>query len=262
MKKALTILTSLIISNYLLAGVIVLEGEYQNRNIYIQNSISYSGVGYCTYAVLVNGQHSADEINSDAFEISLDQFQLEIGASVLIEIKYKDDGCIPKVLNPDALLPNPTFETSSISIDNKGSLQWSTNNEKAKLTFVVEQFKWNKWVQVGQVEGNGDLIENHYQFQTTPHAGRNKYRVKQKGYIDKVKFSPSVSYTSVRSEISYLIYGKKEVIEFTEATSFEVYDKFGNLVKKGYDKRIRIGNLPSDIYYMNYGNTIAEFKKK
>ncbi|MBL4625559.1 MAG: hypothetical protein JKY42_10540 [Flavobacteriales bacterium] len=262
MKRLFIIFVSTFLAQSLLAGVIVLEGEYQNRNIYIQNSISYSGVGYCTYAVLVNGQFSTDELNADAFEISLDQFQLEIGAPVLIEIRYKDDGCIPKVLNPNALLPNPTFETSNISIDNKGNLQWSTTNEKAKLTFIVEQFKWNKWVQVGQVEGNGNLEENHYQFQTTPHAGRNKYRVKQKGFIDKTKYTPSVSYTSLKPEISYLIYGKKQVIEFTEETGFEVYDTFGNLVKKGHDKRISIGNLPKDTYYMNYGNTITEFKKK
>jgi hypothetical protein len=125
MKTALLIFTSVILTQYLSAGVIVIEGEYQNRNIYIQNSISYSGVGYCTYAVLVNGAFSTDEINSDAFEISLDQFHLELGAPVLIEIKYKNNGCVPKVLNPDALLPNQTFETTSISIDNQGNLQWN-----------------------------------------------------------------------------------------------------------------------------------------
>ncbi|MBL4652484.1 MAG: hypothetical protein JKY53_06405 [Flavobacteriales bacterium] len=261
-KKIIIIFISVLLVNSLLAGVIIIEGEYQNRNIYIQNSISYSGVGYCTYAVLVNGQFSTDEINSDAFEISLDQFQLEIGAPVMIEIRYKDDGCIPKVLNPNALLPNPTFETSNISIDNRGNLQWSTTNENAKLSFIIEQFKWNKWVQVGQVDGNGGEKENHYQFQTTPHSGRNKYRIKQKGYIDKTKYSPSVSYTSIRPEISYLIYERKQTIEFTEETSFEVYDKFGNLVKKGHGSRINIANLQKDTYYMNYGNSITEFKKK
>ncbi|MBT6439841.1 MAG: hypothetical protein HOK72_09040 [Flavobacteriales bacterium] len=262
MKVALLIFTSVILTQYLSAGVIVIEGEYQNRNIYIQNSISYSGVGYCTYAVLVNGTFSTDEINSDAFEISLDQFHLELGAPVLIEIKYKNNGCVPKVLNPDALLPNPTFETTNISIDNQGNLQWSTINEKAKLTFIVEQFKWNKWVQVGQVDGKGSLTKNYYQFQTAPHAGRNKYRVKQKGYIDKTKYTPSVSYNSLKREISYIIYGKKQEIKFTEKTSFEVFDKFGNLVKKGYDNRINIANIPKDTYYMNFGNTRTKFKKK
>lgn len=261
MKRLSGILLLTTLTNVVFAGSIVIQGEYQQRNIYIQNSISYSGVGYCTYAVLVNGQYTSDELNSDAFEISLDQFQLEMGAPVLIEIKYKDDGCVPKVLNPDALLPNPTFETSSISIDKKGLLHWVTSNEKARLSFVVEQFKWNKWVQVGLVDGLGGTGENSYQFQTEPHAGRNKYRVKQKGYIDKTKYSPSVSYTSIKPEVSYLIYGKKQMIEFTEETHFEVYDKLGNLVKKGYGERLSIANLKKDTYYMNFGNSVTEFQK-
>ncbi len=136
MRRLANILCLTAVVNTAFAGSIVIQGEYQQRNIYIQNSISYSGVGYCTYAVLVNGQYTSDELNSDAFEISLDQFQLEMGAPVLIEIKYKDDGCVPKVLNPDALLPNPTFETSSISIDKKGLLHWVILMKKPDLPLL------------------------------------------------------------------------------------------------------------------------------
>lgn len=262
MKRAIFIFISSILSQYLSAGILVIEGEYQNRNIYIQNSISYSGVGYSTYAVIINGMLSTDEINSDAFEISLDQFHFEVGAPVLIEIKFKNDGWVPKILNPDALLPSPTFETTNISIDNNGIIEWSTTNENAKLLFIVEQFKWNKWVEVGQVDGKGSLTENYYQFQTSPHAGRNKYRLKQKGYMNKTKYSPSVSYNSLMREIAYIIYGEIEEIEFTEKTSFQVFDKYGNLIKKGYSNRINIGNIPKDTYYMNYGNTFTKFNKK
>ena len=55
---------------------------------------------------------------------------------------------------------------------------------------------------------------------------------------------------------------KKQMIEFAEESSFEVFNKFGELVKKGYANHINVSNLSGDTYYMNFGNTTAEFKKK
>ncbi|PCJ89106.1 MAG: hypothetical protein COA57_02520 [Flavobacteriales bacterium] len=243
-------------------GVIVLEGNYHNKNLYVQNDVSATGVGYCTYEVRVNGNVSTDEIHTSAFEIDLAQYNLPVGAPVTIIIKHKTNGCAPKVLNPEVLKPNPTFETTYINVNDKGLLKWTTVNETSKLPFVIEQFKWNKWVKVGEVQGKGIPTTNFYSFKTDPIAGMNKLRVKQKGYIDKVRYTPSVSYNSLKSEISHLYIKKYNRLEFSEETSYEVYDKYGNLVKKGYGSKIEASNLKKDIYYVNYGNNMAEFKKK
>lgn len=252
----------LLAASPLFAGVIVLEGFYQNRNIYVQNSIGGYGVGFCVYEVRVNGEVCTDETNSSAFEIDLKQHGLEIGAPVVIMIKHKDDGCLPKVINPDALKPNPTFETIYLNVGENGLLQWTTVNETAKLAFVVEQFKWNKWVQIGEVEGRGIPTANYYTFKTTPIAGMNKFRVKQKGYIDKTKYSPSVAYSALKSEVTFVYNKNIQKIQFSENTFFEVFDKYGNLVKKGYGEKVDVSNLKKDAYYMNFGNTMGEFKKK
>lgn len=53
------------------AGVVILEGQYQQKNIYVSNSIASAGVGFCTYEVRVNGNVTTDELNSSAFEIDL-----------------------------------------------------------------------------------------------------------------------------------------------------------------------------------------------
>ena len=261
-KHILFLLFSFSVFFYGYSGTIVLEGNYHNKNIYVLNVDAGSGVGYCTYEVSVNGVVSTDEVNSRSFEIDLANYQLKLGEPVTIIIKHKDDGCSPKVINPEALKPNPTFETTYINVDNRGLLKWTTVNETAKLPFVIEQFKWNKWVQVGEVDGKGTPGVNFYSFQTEQIAGVNKFRVKQKGYIDKTKYSPSVSYTSLKSEASYVYAKKTEFVEFSEETSYEVYDKFGNIVKKGHGKAINMSNLKNDVYYMNMGNTMATFRKK
>jgi hypothetical protein len=45
------------------AGVIVLEGNYQGKNLFIQNPFSEAGVGFCVFEVTVNDQIATDEIN-------------------------------------------------------------------------------------------------------------------------------------------------------------------------------------------------------
>ena len=108
---ALFVLSSLT----MLAGTLILEGKYQGKDLYVVNSVSASGVGYCVFEVLVNGQVSSDEWNSPAFEIDLDIYGFQLGDDLVITIKYKE-GCLPKVINPGVLEPQPTYQVLNISI--------------------------------------------------------------------------------------------------------------------------------------------------
>src|SRR5687768_15815226 len=84
-------------------GIMVVEGKYQNKNIYIQNAFTQIGVGYCVFAVYVNDRLTNDEINATAFEIDLAQLQFNYGQEVTIKILHKDGCNPPLVINPDAL---------------------------------------------------------------------------------------------------------------------------------------------------------------
>src|ERR1700751_2293396 len=145
MKKCLVIM--LLACSYLAvsanAAILVVEGKYQQKNLYIQNGFSSSGVGFCAFQVKVNGQITTDEVNSSAFEIDFSPYKFKAGDKITVEIEHKD-GCIPKVLNPEALKPKPTFDIVSISINNDAMLSWTAKNEVGSLPFVIEQFKWNK----------------------------------------------------------------------------------------------------------------------
>ena len=77
-----------IITSY--AGVVLVEGKYQNKNLYVQNAYSDAGVGFCTFAVYVNGKLTNDEINATAFEIDLSQLQLKYGQDITVKIMHKD----------------------------------------------------------------------------------------------------------------------------------------------------------------------------
>ena len=243
------------------AGLITLEGNYQGKNLYIQNPFAGSGVGFCFSEVTVNGEVTTDEINSSAFEIDLSIFNFKNGDKVEIKIKHKDD-CKPKVLNPEVLKPKSTFEVVSIKVEKDGLLKWTTKNENGKLPFIVEQFRWSKWVKVGEIQGKGVENNTDYSIKVPEHSGENKFRVKQIDYSGNPRYSDPVKFKSTLAEVQFGPLKVAEEIMFSDETMYEIYDSYGNIVKKGTTKRVEVGNLQKGIYYLNYDNKSDKFIKK
>lgn len=260
MKK--TVITSLLVlavSVSFAAATLVVEGKYQNKNLYVQNFFGGSGVGFCALEVKVNGNITTDEVNSSAFEIDLAALKLKYGDRVTVEIVHKD-GCMPKVLNVEDLKPKPSFEVLTMNITSAGLLKWTTKNENGALPYVVEQFKWNKWVPVGEVDGIGTPESHDYSFQVTTHSGENKFRVKQIGLSSASKYSNPVMLNSMTEKPEFTV--APNAIQFTYETGYEVYDIYGSVVKKGFGKDIKIENLLKGKYYLCYDNQVTEFDKK
>ena len=247
-------------------GVIILEGNYQGKNLYVQNPFGSGGVGFCVTEVFVNGNITTDEVNSSAFEIDFKSHKLQIGEKVEIKIKHKED-CKPKVLNPEVLKPKSTFEVITMTIDKDGTLKWSTKSETGKLAFAVEQFRWNKWVKVGEVDGVGTPVTNNYSFKIAAHSGKNQVRVRQTDYSGQPRLSKPVDFMSDASEVTFAPVKVSTTISFVAAdkpteTMYEIYDQYGNVVKRGFGSSIDATNLTKGGYFLNYDNKMAEFIKK
>ena len=249
------------------SGELVLEGTYQGKNLYVQNPFSNSGVGFCVYEVRINDQVTTDEVNSSAFEIDFLSFQLAIGTPVTIKIKHKD-GCKPRVLNAEVIKPRSTYQIISIASDADGKLNWKTSGEMGPLPFIVEQYRWNKWVKVGEVQGIGSETVNSYNFKITAHSGRNKVRIKQVDYSG-AKTSADVSFNSKVPPVTFAMNASQKEIAFKNTagqaaeTMYEIFDSFGNAVKKGYGNRVDIASLKAGgaMYYISYDKNTESFTK-
>ncbi|MGL4597896.1 MAG: hypothetical protein ACRCYO_10215 [Bacteroidia bacterium] len=243
-------------------SIIRIEGNYQGKNIYVQNPFASSGVGFCVYEVRVNGNLTTDEIGSSAFEVDLRNHNLKIGDAVEVQIFHKDD-CKPKVLNPEVLKPKSTYEVVTMEVANCETLKWSTKNEQGKLTYIIEQYRWNKWVKIGEVDGTGLVGPNNYSFKVTPHSGENQFRVKQVDYTGQPRISKVVKCTSSVPEIKfYPVKPDKEITFEGGETMYEIYDQYGNIVKKGFGSKIDVSGLARGGYFLNYDNKTGEFFKK
>jgi len=260
MKKLFSILFFSSIIQISFAGELVLEGIYFGKNLFIQNPESAEGT-FCTNQVIVN-ENAIPFDQASAFEIRLDELGLTIGDSVTIVIIHEDD-CKPKLLNPEIVFES-TYIIVDIQITNDGILTWTTKEEKNKLCYTVEQYRWNKWVKIGEVDGKGSPVENKYEFKVSPHFGENCIRVTQTDHRGKKRPSPEVIFISSTEEIqvTQVTYPEKQ-IHFSSETLYELYDEFGNVLKRGFANQIDCSNLKTGIYYLNYDNKSVKivFKK-
>lgn len=260
MKNLAFVLGLFLLVNQAKSGVLVVEGKFQNKNIYVQNAYGGSGVGFCALEVRVNGQITTDEVNSSSFEIDLGALSLKYGDKVTIEITHKDF-CKPFVLNAEDLKPRPTYEIQNMNVSSTGILRWSSTKESGPLPYVIEQYKWNKWVPVGTVDGIGTSELHDYAFQVALHSGENKFRVKQIGLGSLPKISSAVIIKSTTEIPNYALTKDYNTLQFTSETFYEIYDDYG-IVKKGYGKEVKLDNMKKGIYYLCYDNQITEFEKK
>ena len=265
MRKQLlfvTLLSVLLFKAYS-QSMMAVSGIYQGKNLYVQNPFAGNGVGFCVYECKVNGTITTDQINSSAFEINLKNFNLKIGDAVTVNLYHKSD-CTPKVLNPEVLKPKSTFATTRIAFNCvEEKLEWETTGENGKLTYIIEQYRWNKWVKVGEVEGAGTSGSNAYSYKTLAHSGQNQFRVKQVDYSGQPRTSPVAKCTSTKPVITFSPKKATTTITFQGGeTLWEIIDQYGSIVKKGSGTSIDISGLAKGAYFLNYDNTVGEFVKQ
>ncbi|MEI6124568.1 MAG: hypothetical protein WCQ95_13165 [Bacteroidota bacterium] len=241
------------------AGQIELKGNYFGFNLHVLNPSS--GSGFCVTQVLVNNILTSDEINSNAFEIDLSQLNLKPGDAVDIIIKHQDD-CTPVVVNPKALQKVENFFYLSTRIDKTEKLNWITKGEPTDDPFIVEQFRWNKWVKVGEVSV-GDTVKNsQYVFPINLHNGINQFRVVRNDANGNPMYSKVVKTASKKPEVTLESTKVTDKIVFSAETQYEIFDMKGNFVAEGLAKEVDIMDIEKGKYWLNYDNKTVNFVKK
>ncbi len=111
---------------------IVLEGEYNGKNIFIKNPFSVQGAGpcpgFCVQQVKVNGNTVTDEINSEIFQVDLSLHKLKLGDKIKVQVFHKNC-CMPFIMNPNTIKPKEN--TVKIDALNIGSSLFVMNPRTA-----------------------------------------------------------------------------------------------------------------------------------
>lgn len=261
MKSKVTLVIFLFLFNFANGEKLELNGIFLGKNIYVMNPFSDSGVGFSVYKVTVNGMTSTDEINSSSFEVDLSKFNFPIGEKINITLHYKN-GCLPKITNAECIKPVSSFNLQSAVVDKKGFLNWTTKDELGSLPFIVQQYRWNKWITIGEVEGIGLPQLNKYQLNVRPNSGKNTFRIYQLDYTEIPNYSSDIKHQSDFPTITFGPEKIKDELLFSNETLYEIYDNYGNIVFRGFGNKIKLEGLQNGLYYINYDNTIGSFRKK
>jgi hypothetical protein len=155
-----------------------------------------------------------------------------------------------------------TFEIQSFKVSKDGMVSWTAVNEHGALPYVVEQFIFDKWVKVGQVNGIGSPTPNSYSVPVILSSGENKFRVRQRGYDKMSRFSDAVTFYSKKEPVSYKVSSDNQMIEFTGDTYFIIYNPYGAIAKQGYGNSVDISDYAKGYYCLIYDNKLGGFEKK
>lgn len=261
MNLKLTLPLLLLVSNITLSQELNIKGVFTGSNVYILNPFTKSDNQFSIQAISINEVDYRDETKSSAFEIDLKKMGFKIGAELNFRIKYKDSA-IPSIINTEDIEAISSFKIENAFVDKLQYLKWQSSNETGSLPFYIQQYRWNKWITIGQMKGVGTSGINHYKIKIQAHSGDNIYRIHQIDNNEKTRYSDTIHYKSTIKPV-YLVSGKvKSNLEFSAPTQFEIFDSFGNIIFDGYSKQVRLDNLIIGKYYINFDNTIGEFIKE
>ena len=260
---AFFVLALMFLSSEIKADEMILKGIYQGKDLYIINPMLDAGEEYCAYEVLINNQTFDDIINSSAFRISLDRAGLLFGQEYEVIIKHGDN-CTPKLVNPEVLKPLCTYEIISADLGYNDVLKFVTDKESGQLTFYIEEFRWNQWMEVGRLPGEGGPGNRNYSQKVYPFAGENRFRLYQidhlnrKFYSDELLFNVEKDPVKVTTPLAKV--GKE--ISFSANTRYAVINDYGEELVSGTGNVVDVSEIKKGQYFLNFENEYVVFKKK
>ncbi len=155
-----------------------------------------------------------------------------------------------------------SFEIQVIRVSKDGLISWTSSNEHGSLPYNVEQYIYDKWIKISEVNGIGTPTPNSYSVPVILHSGENKFRVRQKGYDNMSRFSDAIIFYSKKEAVTYSVTNKNQLLEFSNDTYFIIYDPFGAIVKQGYGISVDISDYKKGYYCLIYDNKLGGFQKK
>lgn len=237
----------------------MLTGKYYETNLYIFNPSI--GENFSVYLVVVNGDSITDELNSNAIEVDFQLWALDIEADVSVVIYF--DSLHPAfVVNPEVLYSPTKFKFSKPRF-RKEILSWRTYGDMSEYPIEIQQFKWNRWQVIAEVDPLDTVENNTYSIDLELHSGENLLRLKTINLQDEVVYSKEIKYRpSWIPEVMITDYKPKNELEFSSETKYEIYNIDGQKILEGKDRYVNISGLEQGEYWVNYDNKTEKIKKK
>ncbi len=261
MLRSLLIISIVFIFSLLQAQTDTLRvsGLYYGSNVFVYNNSKEDLFGL--KKIIVNNDTITDELNYNGIEIDLESYQMEEESRVNILLIYAAS-LAPVVVNPDALMPSVRFRITKPKYLKDNVIQWKVNGIPGDDPVVVEQYRYNSWRVVAEIDPVDTVANNVYTLTVKPHSGNNQFRVRCHDINNEELISKELLFNPgfAKNGIQNIKYESEIVLNYK--AEFELYNEEGTLVKSGEDRYIKTSDLPKGKYLLFVDNQIIEIKKK
>jgi len=240
--------------------VTTLRTIYQARNIFINNSlIDVKEEKYSINSIKINGEeYKALQKRSSVVAILFEKTNAKIGDSIKIEI-FHQTGYYPTVVNPEVFEKLCLFEIVSSKL-NDNVLSFTTQYETFDNTYYIEEYRMDKWREIGEIKGEGGNGLHTYNFDVTPYLGVNYYRIFQKDFYNEKIYSEILSFSISKKAVKIISIDSKQ-IKFSEKTTYSIINASGSEILHDINSIIDISNLADGKYFVCFENNYSPFSK-
>ncbi|MFN8438380.1 MAG: hypothetical protein U0V72_12185 [Cytophagales bacterium] len=251
-----TFLFIILISKICLANFTTFKGVYQGKNVIIQNPAVDKT--FCIEEIFLN--NVSLEINTKVPLIEINLLKLQAGDTLNIKIKH-GSSCTPKLLNPHVIKQNSAFRFLKFEV-NATNLTWQTRGEKINTRLYIEQYLNSNWAVVHELPSKGLSTQNEYTIHEFHCSGINKYRIRYEESEGVNFYSSIVEFRSNKARVNFYPKRITSIVKFSRDVAFEVLDKEGTSVKKGYANEIDMSEQKEGVYYLLFDNRKEKVLKK
>ncbi|HTL83034.1 MAG TPA: hypothetical protein VL651_15080 [Bacteroidia bacterium] len=143
-----------------------------------------------------------------------------------------------------------------ISIDSTGKITIQLHKQTLGEIYLQE-YKWNKWVTFDSLRRNAEEDDTVFYKQARFTYSDIQIRLKAPGMKGSNVAKVQYFYPDSCSQFDGKCRSGK--IGFRCEQDWQIYDQFGNMVKKGHSKTIDVSDLPKGGYFILYSNKMSEF---
>ena len=231
---------------------ILIQGRYRGERIILENPSSELSGGPCIDSIKINGKIYQTDYRLSVIEIDFKGENLTSDDEVYMVVHHRKD-CRPKVIH-DSFHYRRSVRFSSVEITASANLSWQAESDKKAYEIIVEQYRWNRWIELDRLPAQTDKVNYQYNVSTYLTSGENKFRLKHVDRDGMPSYSRGALISGRKEEIEYTLDKEKKLIEFSHQTLYEVYDREGTIILDGNAAQVDLSSLPKGNYYLNHDN--------
>lgn len=241
-------------------AIMLLKGINFNKTLFIENAYNFDEDEYEISKITINNKPIQIETNNLQIALNLANYNIKLSDSIKIAIYHKNNLPI-RVLNKQVLTTEKALELIISKVE-FNTIEWTTKNQDiTDGVFYIERYANQEWVIINELSNFINQTSDKKIIPIKHQNGQNIYRIRYKDLKNYHFYSEYFTYYHNGREVEFYDTDESKKVKLTSPAFFEIYNKSGDILLKGFGKNIDISKLKPDVYYIIFDNVSEKFFK-